>query len=174
MRSTALPAIVLGALGFGACKTESAEPAAASAAPSAPAAASAAPQKPWFEGAWSGEFSAKAFKVEQGPGAVKEWAKDDGSKASGPGKVTLRISEQGAIDGQAEGALGPLAASGQVDGETLRVTLRATDTSSDKSAFFGVLLGTKAGDAIKGRLQASSGDSLTVREATIELKKQGQ
>jgi len=163
------------AFAMAACKTEAPEPVAGSAAPSAPALATAvpsAPARPWYAGSWSGEYSAKPFKVEPGPGAVKEWAKDDGAKASGPGKLTLRIDDAGAVEGQGDGALGPLEASGQVDGDTVRVTLRAGGAAADGAAFFGMLLGSRAGDAIQGRIQASSGDSLTVREARVELKKQ--
>lgn len=166
------------ALGFAlaSCKTEPTEKAVASGAPSAASALpSAEPPKPWYVGTWSGDYSAQLFKVESGPGAVKDWSKDDGSKASGPGKLTLRIDDGGAIDGDSEGALGALTARGQVDGETLRIALQPKDSSSaqtDAQSFSGTLLGSRSGDAVRGRLQASSGDSLTVREASIELKKQ--
>jgi hypothetical protein len=170
LRSSAASVLVLALM---ACRTEAAKPTAGSATPSAPPPApSATPEKPWYEGSWSGEYSAKLFKVESGPGAVKEWIQDDGAKSSGPGKLTLRIDGDGAIQGQGEGALGPLEANGRVDGDTLRVTLRATGpATADGTGFFGLLLGNREGDAIKARLQASTGNSLTVREASLELKK---
>jgi len=162
--------LCLAALALVACKKEPVQQAAPSAAPSAAApVASAVPAKPWFVGAWGGEYSAALFKVESGPGAVKDWAKDDGAKASGPGKLILRISEEGAIDGEGDGSLGSLKATGQVDGDTVRATLRP---GSADASFSGFLLGAREGDVIKARLQASSGDSLTVRQATVELKKQ--
>jgi hypothetical protein len=159
------------AVALTACKKEPEKTTAPSAAPSALAPApSAAPAKPWYVGAWGGDYSASQFKVESGPGAVKDWTKDDGSKASGPGKLVLRISEEGAIEGEGEGSLGALKATGQIDGDTVRATLRPG--SADAAGFSGFLLGAREGDVIKARLQASSGDSLTVRQATVELKKQ--
>lgn len=148
-------------------------PSAAPSAAAAPSASAAAPAKPWYAGTWAGEYTAKAFKVENEPGAVKEWIKDDGTKASGPGKLTLRIAVDGSIEGESEGALGALQASGLIDGETVRVSLRASpEATRDTPSFSGTLIGSRKGDVIEGRVQASSGDSLTVREASFALAKQ--
>jgi hypothetical protein len=152
------------------CKTH-ADASAAPAATSASAALPTAPApkaKPWFSGAFQGSYEAKLAPVEVKVGAVKEWLSDDGKSASGPGKLELEIDDDGLVDGAAEGALGASHASGKVEDDTLRVTL----APSDASALHGVLVATKDGDGFRGSIEASSSDSLRVRQAPIELKKQ--
>jgi hypothetical protein len=159
----------------GGCKTDasgaapgaSAEPSPqASAAPVASVAT--AQTKPWFSGGFAGSYEAKLAPVEVTVGAVREWKSDDGKLASGPGKLTLQVNDDGIVDGSSEGALGADLASGKVEDDTLRVTLAPTDASGLR----GVLVATRDGDGFKGTIQASSSDSLKVRSATVELKKQ--
>ncbi len=162
------------ALATSGCKTQ---PSGAAPAPSgsvtaaaaAPAASSAAPPaKPWFSGNFSGEYQAKLAPVEIKTGAVKEWAADDGKASSGAGKLSLQIGDDGLVDGSAEGALGPSHATGKVEDDTLRVLL----APSDNTGLHGTLVASRDGDGFKGTLEASSGDSLRVRSAAVELKKQ--
>jgi hypothetical protein len=153
------------------CKTKTSDVApSASAVASAvsPAAASVAKPKPWFSGGFSGQYLAKLAPVEIKVGAVKEWAADDGKLASGPGTLTLKIDDDGSVDGASEGALGASHASGRVEDDTLRVQL----SPSDDTGLRGVLVASRDGDGFKGSIQASSGDSLRVRQASVELKKQ--
>lgn len=160
---------LFGALG---CKTPasdatpSASAALATKAEAAPA-APVAPVKPWFSGAFSGQYEAKLAAVEIKVGAVKEWSKDDGKLATGPGKLSLQIDDAGLVDGTSEGALGAGHVSGKVEEDTLRVRLVPTDDTG----LHGVLVATREGDGFKGSIEASSGDSLQVRTASIELKK---
>jgi len=158
------PSVVCGCKGH----TEEATAAAtSSAAVPAPSAAPAAKVKAWYVGEFQGAYEAKLAPVEVKVGAVREWGKDDGKAASGPGKLDLKISEDGAVDGSAEGALGAARASGKVEEDTLRVVL----SPKDATGLHGVLVASKDGDGFKGSIEASSGDSLTVRQAAIELKK---
>jgi hypothetical protein len=153
------------------CKTHADEHAPAAPATASASAALAAPApkiKPWFSGAFQGSYEAKLAPVEVKVGAVKEWLSDDGKSASGPGKLELKIDDDGLVDGAAEGALGASHASGKVEDDTLRVTL----APSDASGMHGVLVATKDGDGFRGSIEASSSDSLRVRQAPIELKKQ--
>jgi hypothetical protein len=156
------------------CKTSASDASpATSAAPSAqtsaaPSASVAAKPKPWFSGGFSGSYEAKLAPVEVTVGAVKEWKSDDGKLSSGPGKLTLQVDDDGMVDGSSEGALGADHASGKVEDDTLRVVLAPTDPSGLR----GVLVATRDGDGFKGSIQASSSDSLRVRSASVELKKQ--
>jgi hypothetical protein len=159
----------------GSCKTRASDskPAAsaeASAQASAAAVASgaAAKTKPWFSGGFAGNYEAKLAAVEVSVGAVREWKSDDGKLSSGPGKLTLQVDDDGMVDGSSEGALGADLASGKVEDDTLRVVLAPTDPSGLR----GVLVATRDGDGFKGTIQASSSDSLRVRSASVELKKQ--
>ncbi len=127
-----------------------------------------APKKPWFSGAFQGSYDAKLSPVEVKTGAVREWAADDGKLSSGPGKLELNIAADGTVDGSGDGSLGASHASGKVEDDTLRVTL----APSDSSGLHGVLVATRDGDGFRGSIEASSGDSLKVRQAAIELKKQ--
>ena len=153
------------------CKTRASDPVPASSV-SAPvasaAAASSAKAKPWFSGVFQGSYEAKLAPVEIKVGAVKAWATDDGKASSGPGKLDLKIDDDGSVDGTADGALGPGHASGKVEDDTLRVLLEP----SDANGLHGVLVATKDGDGFRGSIEASSSDSLRVRQAAIELKKQ--
>ena len=143
----------------------------ASAIAAAPAAsvsaAPATPAKPWFSANFSGQYEAKLAPVEVTVGAVKEWAADDGKLASGPGKLALQIDDDGVVVGTSEGALGAGQVSGRVDADTLRVQL----SPNDDTGLHGVLVASRDGEGFKGSIQASSGDSLRVRQATVELKK---
>ena len=160
------------ALAFAGCKghpSDAAPAAPASVAAAAPSASAAAPPtKPWFSGVFSAEYQAKLAPVEIKTGAVKEWAADDGKASSGAGKLSLQIDDKGVVDGTGEGALGPSHATGKVEDDTLRVLL----APSDNTGLHGTLVASRDGDGFKGTLQASSGDSLRVRSAAVELKKQ--
>jgi hypothetical protein len=159
-------------LGVVSCKTPATDalpnPAASVAAAIGSAARVAAPPaKPWFVGAFVGQYEAKTATVAIKVGAVKEWAKDDGKLSSGPGKLSLQIDDAGHVDGTSEGALGAGHVSGKVEDDTLRVQL----SPADDAGLHGVLVATRDGDGFKGSIEASSGDSLRVRTAAIELKK---
>jgi len=138
----------------------------ASAAPIASVAA--AKTKPWFAGGFAGSYEAKLAPVEVTVGAVREWKSDDGKLSSGPGKLALQVGDDGMVDGSSEGALGADLANGKVEDDTLRVVLLPTDPSGMR----GVLVATRDGEGFKGTIQASSSDSLRVRSASVELKKQ--
>jgi len=156
------------------CKTHASDAlptASASAAPvpvSASAAAGVPAAKPWFSGGFAGEYQAKQLPVEIKVGAVREWTNDDGKLSSGPGKLTLQIADDGLVDGNTEGALGASHLTGKVEEDTLRAQLSPTD----ETGLRGVLVASRDGDGFKGSIQASTGDSLRVRQATVELKKQ--
>jgi hypothetical protein len=154
------------------CKTEPKQEAApaASTTASAPAPAAAAPavaQKAWFVGEFSGQYESKLVPVDIKVGAVREWSKDDGKASSGPGKLSLKIAEDGTVEGTSEGSLGAAHVTGKVEEDTLRIQL----DPSDDAGLHGVLVASRDGDGFKGAINASSGDSLRVRQATIELKK---
>ena len=154
------------------CKTktsEAAPSASASAVVAAPAPSSPAPlARPWFSGSFSAEYQAKLAPVDVKAGAIKEWSTDDGKAASGAGKLSLQIADDGSVDGSGEGALGASRATGKVEDDTLRVLL----APSDGTGLHGTLVATRDGDGFKGTLEASTGDSLRVRSAAVELKKQ--
>jgi hypothetical protein len=154
------------------CKAHANDPppaaSAAAVAASANASVPTAKAKPWYSGAFQGTYDAKLAPVEIKVGAVKEWSSDDGKAASGPGKLELKIDDDGVVDGAGEGALGASHASGKVEDDTLRVVLAPTDSTGLR----GVLVANREGDGFRGSIEASSGDSLRVRQAPIELKKQ--
>jgi hypothetical protein len=140
--------------------------AAANTAAPAPS-ASAAPAKAWFEGAWQGAFQAELLRIELPAGGVKEWKNDDGKKASGEGKLSLEAKPDGSVSGTATGALGDLTVAGQVDGDRAALAL----TSAQPEGFHGVILATQTPEGMKGTLNASSGDSLQVRQAAVTLSR---
>jgi hypothetical protein len=156
------------------CKKPASDTSPVSSASSAPvpASASAALTAPkataWFVGGFSGQYQAKQLPVDVKVGAVREWTTDDGKLSSGPGKLSLRIADDGLVDGSTEGALGASHLSGKVEQDTLRAQLSPTD----EAGLHGVLIASRDGDGFKGTIDASTADSLRVRQATVELVKQ--
>lgn len=149
----------------------SAVPQAASVAPaaSASAAPSAAPAKPQ---SWRGEYTAQPYAIEvpKNEGA-REWGADDGGELSGKGTVGFTVAASGSIQGSASGALGEHDVVGQVDGDALRIRF-VPKTPGDR-AFGGVAVLASEGNTMKGRLQGSTGDSKTVRDALISVSREG-
>lgn len=147
----------------------------ASAPPVASASAAPEPEAPWFEGKWAGTYDAKHYLIEMKKknGAQPAWEKDDGGTASGEGKFTLEMDEKGVVTGSAEGPLGPMDVSGGLQEEkelSLRLRSKTPDEESAQ-VFNGYVLAQKKGEGFEGTLRASSGDSLTVRDAKVVLKR---
>ena len=154
--------------------------ASAAAAASGSAAAAAAPsakpaEKPWYVGEWHAPLDVQRYQIEQTKeeGKVKAWADAADTKATGKGELVLQIDETGKVTGTATGPLGELAAAGTADDQTLRVNLQPTKLLTPPEMFNGVVVAEKSEAGFAGDLKASSGDSLTVRKATIVLTKKG-
>ncbi len=134
----------------------------------------APPPAPWYFGTWQGTYEAQQYVIQmtKKQGAVKAWTQDAGEGGivgEGEGKITLKIDEGKTITGEASGPLGDMTASGQVDEEQFRVRLTPKEPGED--AFQGFFLAKKSGKGMSGRLQASTGDSLKVRDAPVKLKR---
>ncbi|HEY6081090.1 MAG TPA: hypothetical protein VIW29_19880 [Polyangiaceae bacterium] len=153
----------------GAPKSQPAELASASAsAATAPASASAAAAPmPWFSGRWQGSYDAELHRIETAAGGVKEWKQDDGKQAAGPGTLSLEAKPDGSVSGSASGPLGEQNLLGHIEGDRVALTL----TSSAENGFRGVIVAAQVGSDIKGVLSASTGDSLSVRRASVTLSK---
>lgn len=143
----------------------------------ASASASARPTPPGskWTGSWSGELDSKKTKVSLDPGVTeKAWTADDGRAASGPGKMSLAIADDGSITGRVEGSLGPGLLTGSVDSNEDVVTATLTPEEPDsESAMSGTLVLTpqSGGKELTGTLRASSGSGEIVREAKVDLKR---
>lgn len=166
---------VLGAFVALQCKqspTEEKNAAASAARVAAPASNAAAPPSapnPWYEGRWAGTYEAALQRIELQLGGVRAWKEDDGKAASGPGTLTVSVTPDGIATGESDGPLGALLVSGTADEERLRLTL--SPRNDDPNAFRGTLVAEGKEGLAKGALSASSGDSLTVRKAVVELRK---
>jgi hypothetical protein len=134
-----------------------------------------APKKelPWYQGQWSGPFTARLFRVEMSAkeGAIKEWEEDDGAAFAGEGHLQLSVDASGNVSGKASGPLGSLLASGEVDGETLRVGLRPHEPASADQIGTGTVILDRKDDKLEGTLRASTGDSRKLRVASLTLSK---
>lgn len=152
----------------------SAGAAASAAAATAAAAASAkAAAVPWYVGEWHAPLDVQRYQIEQTKeeGKIKAWADEADTKATGKGELVLKIDEAGKVTGTATGPLGELVAAGMVDDKTLRVNLQPTKLLAPPEMFNGVVLAEKSDAGFAGDLKASSGDSLTVRKASVVLSK---
>jgi hypothetical protein len=139
--------------------------ASAAASSSAIAAGSAAPAKPWYEGAWQGTYKAELLRLETAAGGVKKWKDDDGSTASGEGKLSLQAAADGTVSGSASGPLGEHTVAGKVEGDRVALSL----IPAQAEGFRGVILASQQGDGIQGTLNVATGDSLTARKASVTL-----
>jgi hypothetical protein len=156
------------------CQRESSSTGASTAAVApAPPASSVAPAKarPWYAGTWSGTYDAVSNQPEPGPGALREWAKDDGQAAIGKGTLELTVDDEGVARGKASGPLGAHAVSGSADSDTLRLVL-APETTADAKSFRGAVVVKREGELLRGTLRAGSGDGATLRRAGLELRRQ--
>jgi hypothetical protein len=166
--------VVLALVGCSKPDAQTTAPSASATAAPAPVSAaplrSAAPKAPWFEGPWHGSYEAQRYKLEapKNEGA-REWKDDDGGAHTGDGTIALEVSAAGTISGRANGPLGSQTVSGEVDGELFRI--RFVPSAGGARSFHGVAVLRREGAALGGRIQSSSGDSLTVRDAAIELSK---
>jgi hypothetical protein len=139
-------------------------------APATAATASAAPRSP-HAGRWSGAFVAEKAEVQVPEGVdYRAWEDDDGKKATGDGKLSIDVADDGSVSGKASGALGDLDVSGQVDDDEVRVMLVPRDPESDE-AMSGTLVGEVRGNSIEGQLVASNSDATFARRAKTSLKR---
>ena len=142
----------------------------ATSASATPVASVSAAPKPWFVGTWKGSYDATHFRIEmeKKEGAVAAWEKDDGGVAAGKGEVTLSINDKGEVTGSSSGPLGKQTAVGELDDKQLSVRFVPEDEDAMATAY---LHAEKKGDGFSGNIQASSGDSLKVRKASLSLTK---
>lgn len=174
-RARAVVGVLLGSLVVFACRKDpeaTGAPPRASVVAAKPAPSASAPPKerPWYAGTWSGSYEAVQQPAEKMPGAVREWAKDDGTAASGKGTLRLTVDDSGQVSGTSEGPLGALAITGVADEDALRLSLAPSGTT-DLRAFRGTLVAKSEGDAARGTLKAASGDGHVLRTATAELRR---
>jgi len=129
---------------------------------------------PWYVGEWTGTYQASRFKIEMtdAEGAPKEWSKDDPRAFTGSGTLKLSVTEDHQVSGKLDGPLGNLVATGEVDGETLRVSLEPAAPAPAEQVSHATLIATRKAEAFEGQLRASTGNSLKVRVAAVVLTKQ--
>ena len=139
--------------------------ASAAATPSVASSVGAAPKAAWYVGGWQGTYKAELFRIELPVGGVKEWKKDDGAQASGDGKLTLEASPDGSVSGNASGPLGEHSVTGQIEGDRAALEL----TPKEAGGYRGVILAVQEAEGLRGKLNASTGDSLSVRQASVVL-----
>ncbi len=137
---------------------------------SAVAATSAAPAKAWYEGAWQGTYKAELLRLQTAAGGVKQWKDDDGSKASGEGKLSIEAAADGTVTGSASGPLGEHSVAGRVEGDRVALSL----IPAEAEGFRGVIVASQQEGGIKGTLNVATGDSLTARQASVTLARAGK
>lgn len=135
------------------------------------ASASAAPKAKGPAGKWQGEYESERYALELANKKAEEkaWSEDDGKAKQGKGSVRLTISESGAVSGELDGPLGKISLSGETQDD--RLTARLTPENQEPEELSGVLTARLEADVIRGTLQVSSGDSLLIRQAVVELKR---
>jgi hypothetical protein len=99
---------------------------------------------------------------------VTDWKRDDGTTASGLGKLRIEISADGSVSGSIDGPLGPGIIRGVYSEELLSATLSPTDPTRI-DAFEGTLSGTLQGDSLQVQLAAATADARVARRADAKL-----
>jgi hypothetical protein len=157
------------------CKRDapSADPASVAPSAAAPQPSVPAKEKPasaWYAGTWTGTYDAALNKLEPAPGALREWAKDEGQASTGKGTLKLTVDAGGVATGEADGVLGPQIVTGNADAETLRLSL-APKQMDDLKGFRGTVVVKRNPEVLQGMLRAGSGDGTTLRQASLELRR---
>ncbi len=118
---------------------------------------------------WSGDYDAKKALFEL-PEKSKDmtWKKDPGDKNVGAGKLSISVVD-GAVHGQASGALGDQTVEGTFDGKLLRVSLWPKNPQA-ADAMTGTAVGEQGQGSMTGMMRCTGPDAVMVREATFELK----
>jgi hypothetical protein len=103
----------------------------------------------------------------------KDWNnvkfKNDESKLTGDGDLTLEV-DGARVSGTSEGgALGAAIIEGSVDGANLTANIRRKDTADQ--GLMGTLVAKLAGDKIEGTMRLSDANAAAVREATFSAAK---
>jgi hypothetical protein len=159
---------LLAALGaVAACEPRaSSEAAAAASVRAVPDAASASPEpRAWFEGRWSGDYEERLEPAEVSGSAVQPLS--DATAARSTGSLSLEARTNGGVSGSASGGLGEQRAVGEFLGERLTLLL----VPQRAGGYRGVLIAERRGEELVGSLNASTGDGLSVRTATVSLRR---
>lgn len=174
-------ALVTAALVLTACQRaptaedRAAPPASASISKALPPASAGGPAvaltKNPYAGRWSGTYEAALERVVLPVGGIRAWKEDDGAAGAGKGTLSVEVSADGSARGEATGPLGAQTLRGIADEHGLRLTLAPKEP--DVRGFSGTLVAAKSADRVTGQLRASSGDSLVVRKASVELRPSG-
>ena len=108
----------------------------------------------------------------------KEWegVKFRGDKSDvglGKGNIKLSVDPKGVVSGEIDGALGPGVVSGMLEpgGELGGKIAPKEPSKASEGAFYGTLVGKRAGDAIEGTMKLSQSDARVIREAKFTLKR---
>ena len=133
----------------------------------------AAPGHP-YAGSWRGSFTAVKADVYVPDGVGKQpWSADEGTAATGDGKVSIIIAPSGRISGTCTGSLGTLTVTGTVEGTFLRAGLTPADPLAEPYGMMGFLLGQAQGaDLFLTTLRVSSQNTEIVRQAEVSLKRE--
>lgn len=128
---------------------------------------------------WKGTYTAAVATIEN---PTKSKDGKDGTEASDPGRTavgagTLELSVDGrSVRGRADGPLGPLALSGVLDSDQLRIQASALDPNAPDAMTGWMLLRSEGGAAASrvmiGVLRVSGRDARIVREANVRLARE--
>jgi hypothetical protein len=97
-------------------------------------------------------------------------SKDDGKVAVGPGTVTLTIDADGALHGEAKGALGDATIVGKADGDMIRASVFPVDPHAPH-AMTGILVGMLKDGVIQAELRVTGPDAVLIRESVVALSR---
>ncbi|MGC4069626.1 MAG: hypothetical protein QM784_34210 [Polyangiaceae bacterium] len=103
-------------------------------------------------------------------GAPSNWEQDEGKRFTGECRISITIAPNGTVDGTLKGALGDHELRGAIAGDDVRAVLVPTN-GEVTSIQNGYLSLARSNAGLKGKLTAASGDSLHLRVAELDLKK---
>lgn len=103
----------------------------------------------------------------------KDWSnvkfKNDESKLTGDGDLTLDVDGTKVTGTSEGGALGAAVIDGTTDGTTLTANLRRKDPADQ--GLMGTIIAKIAGDKVEGTMRLSDANAAAVREATFNIAK---
>lgn len=123
-----------------------------------------------FAGAWGADFEATKGAVTLDPGVKeKAWTKDDGTAASGNGRIELTVDAEGTVTGKLTGSLGDAVIVGWADDTGLNATFTPPAEAGEGPRMSGTIAVQEQDGKLKGTIRGASGDAKLVRIAGIAL-----
>ncbi|HTM45556.1 MAG TPA: hypothetical protein VL137_11410 [Polyangiaceae bacterium] len=126
--------------------------------------------QPWFVGHWSGSYRAQAVEPAlQAPEAAQEQWHTASATTPSNGVLSLRVAPNGEAQGDSAGDLGQAKLAGHAQADAIKLRFEAGESNGGYAGT--LILRRENASLCVGTLRVSTGDSLAIRQASVNLKR---